>query len=135
MHERGEWRDHLAAAQLVSFEGLRWGRITPTDVDLLIDFGNRGFVLGEFKYEGRAWPLPVGQRLALQRTVDAWNRAGVAALGFVASHNADKGAAIVAAEATVVRIRWDGEWQQPKARTVAQLLDGFHAYLTTRRAA
>lgn len=133
MSERGEWRHRQRGAQLLSFSGLRWGTITPTDFDLFIDFGGRAFVLGELKY--RDAPMPRGQELALERAVDTWAHAGVPTIGFIARHHIDIGEVAVA-DAEVVKIRWAGVWRmQMELCTVASLIDRFHEYATRQNAA
>jgi hypothetical protein len=56
---RGTIRDRNAGRQLVDFRGLRWGKITPTDLDLSahrvrcsVDMGGRAFAWVEFKHKG-----------------------------------------------------------------------------------
>jgi len=44
---RGTIRNATSALQLRDYSGLCWDRITPTDIDGLIDFGGRAFVLFE----------------------------------------------------------------------------------------
>lgn len=64
---RGEIRNR-EFKQINDFSGLRYGTITPTDIDGLVEFGGRLFVLIELKYGDAA--LPVGQRLALSRLAE-----------------------------------------------------------------
>lgn len=65
--ERGIIRNRQAGRQIVDYSGLRYGNITPTDIDGFLEFGNRLFVLIELKFMGV--PLPYGQQLALERLV------------------------------------------------------------------
>ena len=65
MTEPGIFRNREYAKQLKSFSGLRFGKITPTDIDGFLDFGNNVYVFIETKH-GDA-PLPYGQKLALER--------------------------------------------------------------------
>ena len=127
-HEPGTFHARHRAEQLLSFVGLRWGKITPTDFDLFIDFGGRGFVLGEIKY--RDAPLHRGQELALERAADAWDKAGIPTLTLVASHSTDIGDVIVA-DASVVRFRWKGQWHDTKQPiTVGAAVNRFHQRCT-----
>ncbi len=59
------------AQQIKDFSGLRWGAISPTDVDALLEFSNRLFIIVETKYKNS--PIPRGQLLALERVCDAIN--------------------------------------------------------------
>lgn len=119
--ERGVYRNRDRATQLLRFDGLKWNTITPTDLDFFVDFGGRGFVLGEIKYQGN--DLTIGQRLVIERAVDAWWRAGIIAVGFFAWHSVTVGDVFVA-QAEVRKIRWRGNWH-PQVGTVAQLIDHF----------
>lgn len=65
----GEIRDAEKARQLMLFKSLRWGKISPTNIDMLLEFNDRLFVLCEAKFG--AAPLPLGQRLGLERTCAA----------------------------------------------------------------
>lgn len=133
MSERGTWRNKDRARQLLCFEGLRWGTITPTDFDLFIDFYGRGFVLGEIKHKGTS--VKRGQELALERAADAWDRAGVPCLTIVAEHDVDIGDVVVA-DAVVVRYRWGGRWSPMRRNdfTVAEILERFHRRVLRRAA-
>lgn len=121
--ERGRFHHPQRARQLLSFEGLRWGTITPTDFDLFIDYQGRAFVLAELKHEDA--PLHRGQELAIERVVDAWEKAGIPALALVASHSIDIGDVTVA-HARVVRVRWKGRWVSERRNfSVAQVIERF----------
>ena len=69
MTERGVIRNKEIAQQLRDFSGLRYGTITPTDIDAFFDFGDRLFVIVEGKYGGHS--MPHGQELALDRLCSA----------------------------------------------------------------
>ena len=109
-------RNRAQAAQLKRFDGLRWGRISPTDVDLFVEFGNRLFVVGECKY--RNAQVPTGQRLGMERIVDAVTLPPhrYAAL-LILAHNTEDGD-IDYAQTEVTRYRWLGEWKKPRREIV-----------------
>ena len=112
MSERGVIRNRAAAQQLRDFSGLRFGRITPTDIDAYLEFGGRLFVFVEAKYGGS--PLPYGQQLALERLVDAIHNPPIRyATALVVSHDT-QGADVNFSETRVRRFRWDGAWRFPK---------------------
>lgn len=98
-------REHMR--QVRDFRGLRFGSISPTDIDGLIDFGGKLCVIFELKF-GDAL-IPVGQRVALERLCDGLTRGGTPAVVLVATH--DTGADIDSAAATVVQIREHGTWR------------------------
>lgn len=64
-YERGNIKYKGRAKQINSFNGMiRRRNITPTDIDGIIDYGGKAFVILEGKY-GDA-ELPKGQRMALE---------------------------------------------------------------------
>lgn len=63
------FRSREYASQLKDFSGLRFGRISPTDIDAMLEFGDKVYVIIEAKH-GTA-DMPVGQKLALTRLTDA----------------------------------------------------------------
>lgn len=132
MAERGEFHHPARAAQMLSFVGLSFGTITPTDFDLFLDFRGRGFVLGELKYGNTT--LQRGQELALERAAEAWHRGGVPTLVLVASHTTDIGDVIVA-DAEVVRCYWRGRWRHIESHvTVKRAVAKFYAHCMERAA-
>jgi len=63
------YRNREYGSQLKDFSKLRWGAISPTDIDGLLEFSNRLFIIIETKYKNA--PIPRGQLLALERVCDA----------------------------------------------------------------
>lgn len=80
---RGKIKDRATRNIVNDMSGLRWERITPTDVDAFIDFQNRVFIFIEAK-RGET-KIQTGQRLALERLCDACSRGGVRSVVFVCS--------------------------------------------------
>lgn len=104
--ERGAIRDPKKIARLRDFTGLQFGKITPTDVDGLLEFGGRCYVLIEAK-RGNA-PLPDGQRIAYERLSDDLMVAGKPMLVL---HLVEVGTEpIDYAKCLVARARIGGEW-------------------------
>lgn len=63
--DRGVIYNRDKKRRLNTFKNLTYGKITPTDIDAFIDFGNKIFIIIEAKGEGV--PVPTGQRIALER--------------------------------------------------------------------
>ena len=123
--DRGIIRNREWASQIKIFSGLRFGKITPTDIDGFLDFDNRIFIFLEIK-RGAALP-PYGQRLALERLCDTCEKAGKSSLVLIASH--DTGGDIDAANLPVVQIRLHGKWRKPhRPMNVRQAIDDFLAW-------
>lgn len=110
MTDRGHFKNRENARQLVTFQNMRFGNITPTDIDVFMDFGDKLFVIGEAKY-GDA-QLPFGQRLAIERLCDAaHNPPHRYATAFILRHE-ETGDVDVAAT-RVTKYRWNNEWRSP----------------------
>ncbi len=120
MVERGDMRSD--EKQLVSYRDLRWGKITPTDLDGFLDFGNKIFVLIEYKY--KTTPLDGGQEKALKRLVDSTRQP---ACLIHATHDKPADQVIDGANAIVVRTYFGGCWFPDNRRTVKQVIDAFRA--------
>ena len=103
--------DHRTRAkQLISFEGMSYERgITPTDIDGMIDFGGKGLVLIELKYD--LTEIKTGQRLAIENLIDTFEKTGKKALGIVAMHRiTDCETDVVMAKCEVVELRYNFKW-------------------------
>lgn len=100
------FRNKQYAGQLKDFSGLRWGAISPTDIDGLLEFSNRLFIFVETKYKNA--PVPTGQRLALERMADCVHRCEKAAIIVVTSHESDGD--IDMGLTTVRQYRENGTW-------------------------
>lgn len=110
--DRGKVHTPYLAAQLRDFSGLRYGKITPTDIDGFMDFGNCLHVFIEAKLSGNV--LPRGQELALERLVDNCAVASINAIGIVCEHTNRVGD-IKIADCIVTKCRWRGRWQKPRS--------------------
>jgi len=116
---RGIIRNRQYGTQVQDFSGLRFGNITPTDLDGLIEYKNRGYVLIETKY--RDSKLPDGQRLALERLCDDLQRIKPTLL-IIAWHETDGD--IDVAETSVAEYRFKRKWRVRKG-TTKELITAF----------
>jgi hypothetical protein len=115
------FRNKRRARQLIEFDGLRYGTKMPMDIDAFMDFGGKAFVFIEAKY-GDA-PLPLGQRLALERLCDAIDN-GIESYVLVARHTAPSRVDVDLATALVTEYRSRGKWRNTKEpHTVREFLD------------
>ena len=116
--QRGIIKNRNYATQIKDFSGLRYGKITPTDIDGFIDFGNKLFIFMETKFKESL--LPYGQRLALERLVD--NGTVAYSLGIISEHETNGD--IDMANCIVREIRWKKVWYIPKtAKSVKETID------------
>lgn len=124
MEERGKIKNRMRAQQIRDFSGLQFGKITPTDIDGLIDFGNVGFVLIETKLTNAEFPY--GQRLAVERVVDNLAFANKDAIGIVAEHDTTPEEDIDVANCRVIEYRHNNSWLTPRnPHTVREFIDNF----------
>ena len=110
--------------QVNDFSGLRYGKITPTDIDGFLDFANTWFVFLEAKFAGAV--MPYGQRLALERLTDAVKPPQFAVL-LVSEHNHEPDEDIEMASAKVIETRYCYRWIDVGERelTVKRAIDLF----------
>ena len=121
--EPGVIRNREYATRVRDFSGLRFGTITPTDLDGLIEYKDRGYVLIEVKYgETR---LPDGQRLALERLCDDLQKTKPALLVIGSHHSRGD---IDVAQAVVTEYRYNTQWRERESR-IGPLVAGFLEYL------
>lgn len=110
------------AGQLKIFAGLKWGQISPTDIDGFLDFGDRLFVFVEVKHGG-GMP-PTGQRIALERLCDACESENRVSAVLIATHSTSKD--IPVKDLRVTRYRWRRQWRAPQEElTVQQAINRF----------
>ena len=125
--ERGVIENTKRAQQINDFSGLRYGHITPTDIDGLIEYKDKGYVILEVKYNGKE--LPYGQRLAIERITKDVAYSGKAALALIADHYvADTDSSVDVASCNVREIYYSREraWRKPKRiMTVREITDKF----------
>lgn len=121
---RGKIRNELFAKQLRDFSGLQFpNKITPTDIDLFVEFNNRIFVIGEIKYSDTK--LYYGQKLALERLSDCIGESKSVVL-FIATHNTKPEDIIPVADCPVKEYRFRKQWIVPnKPFTVREFIDWF----------
>ncbi len=106
---KGQIYNHERAQQQRDYSGLRFGNITPTDIDAVIEYKNKAYIILELKYLDAE--LPYGQRLALERLTDDLQRAGKFTLCIIARHEThDVTADIDAANSNVCELRYNQKW-------------------------
>jgi hypothetical protein len=121
---RGKITHRDRARQIKDFSKLRYGKITPTDIDGFIEYKNKAYVIFEIKLSGK--DLPRGQRIALERMADDLAKVKQNTICFVAEHNAEVSKDIQAHNAIVSEYRWESKWiKSSKRTTLKQAIDLF----------
>ena len=125
---RGKIRNICYAEQIIDFSGLRFGTITPTNIDGYMDFWGKGHVFFEAKHSD-ALP-PRGQKLAFERLVDPLAPFSIC---IIASHNAPHHEQINAAETIVTDVRFLKEWIKPDRNLNTKVvIEKFLDFVTNR---
>ena len=82
---RGVINNVARKQQINDFKDLRFGSITPTDLDGVIEYRDKAYVFYEIKYLDAE--LPHGQRLCLERLVHDTLKAGKRAIALIVEHS------------------------------------------------
>lgn len=123
MAERGVIRNLAYTRQRADFRGLRFGTITPTDIDGLIEFEGRCCIFMETKHGDT--DLPRGQRLALERNCDRWGENGIVLVMRNAT-TGNAGPTYNIASLPVVEYRYAGAWRAADgSQNCRQAIEGF----------
>lgn len=125
MTDRGIIKNSEYFSQPVLFHGLRFGRITPTDIDGVIDFGNKLFIFIETKH-GINTELQTGQRLALERIASAIQSDTKDAIVFFTWH--DFNGEIDLANTIISKYYYRNKWHYPKLSGI-KLIDAVNGML------
>lgn len=136
MVERGQIRNRALAQKIRDFSGLRYGKITPSDIDAALEFNGRLFIFIEGKRTGA--PLSYGQRLMFERLTDALDCHPVRiCTTVIVDHEDIDGVDVDYAGAIVRAYRWKGKWQQPMSqkRTLREFVDRMIAFESNMRRA
>lgn len=123
--------------QLIDFKGLELdGGIYPTDIDGLIEYHDKEYIIIEVKH-GKA-KVPVGQRVAMQRIVEDFTKIGKRAVAIVCEHNVDDvDKPVIAAYCRVREFYYGGEhrWRPPDKRmTVQEMVRNFVKFSRSKEA-
>jgi hypothetical protein len=122
--ERGVINNKDRARQLRDFSGLRYGNITPTDIDGLIEYKDIAYVIFETKFGNTE--VPRGQMIALERLCDDLQNYKHTIV-IISSHNHPVTEEIDLANSIVRQYRWRKKWidMRDNPYTVKMLVDWF----------
>jgi hypothetical protein len=130
---RGQIENRERARKIIDFTGLQYGKITPTDIDGMIDFGNNIFVFIELKYSKAE--MPFGQKLAIERLVDCCMSAGKKSIAILAKHDIENpNNDIKCSDCDVVKYYYKGQWIAPALPyNVKNMIDKFSERMDTKK--
>jgi len=124
---RGKITNPERKRQLIDFSKLKYGKITPTDIDGFIEKDNNMFMFYEYKLLDT--DMPFGQRVAYTRLVDALTDAGKQAVLFICRHNqVDTNKEINGSDCIVDSYYFHGKWHPGRNKTAKELSDSFIRY-------
>ena len=121
--ERGSIYNRDRAKQLNNFSGLRYGTITPTDIDGLIEYNNKAYILIEIKYKNNE--CPNGQRIALERLTDDLQKTGKDTICIIGTHEIENPEIDVDVATTkAIMYRRNKKWHKCDT-TTKEIIDNF----------
>lgn len=95
--------------------------MSPTDVDALIEIGDRGYIVVELKRPNAKFPT--GQRLALERMVNDFIAVGKKAVLLLAENYAeDPEEDVIVANCKIIK-QYNGTWIPPRHETVKDIVE------------
>ena len=130
MTERGVYASINRGRQLLRFDGMQYGSITPTDIDGLIEYHDKLWIVYEAKLEDKE--VSQGQKLALERFI--WNvriahKHGIALIVVHKIKDANKDIYLKDCEVRELITTENMKWRPPKFRiTVKEITDTFIRY-------
>ncbi len=126
--QRGNIKNKGRAQQINSFSGLiRRRNITPTDIDGIIDYNGKAFVIIEGKH-GNA-ELPKGQRMALENLANAMLDGNKKVVVIVFRHNVhDINQDVNVSIQLVTEIYFKRKWFSTNEKNVLQVIEIFEKY-------
>jgi len=107
-----EIRDEDLVKQIKLFKGLLWGKISPTDIDVFLEFGDKLYIFIELKYGESI--LGWGQQKAFERICDTCATKDRVSIFLLANHWCEKDEKIVVKDCIVQKYRLNGKWSDPK---------------------
>jgi len=114
-------RNSNQVKQAIDFAGIENGVMHPTDIDAVFEFDNEAIIFIEVKKEGNT--IPTGQRLVLERLVEAWRTPKAIAL-FVTHPGTDVTQDIPLQECSVIKYyTQQTKWQIMKKSPLKNILN------------
>jgi hypothetical protein len=125
-------KDRTQIQQIRSYDGMRWGRISPTDIDGFVEFDDKIFIFFEVKYSDAR--MPRGQELAFERLVDAIAPPRKAIL-IIGKHETELGNDVEFHKCKVTKFRTNGTWfKVQNERLLREVADSFIEYARAKLA-
>lgn len=121
---RGRIQSPAYRQKIVDYSGVRIGKITPSDIDGIVDVHAKGFIVTELKFVqdmDDSVELGTGQKRLAEAMIDGWERGGLKAYYLVCKHHEGSHDEIDAAGAIVEHVYCQGKWHTIPPRTLGGL--------------
>lgn len=119
------------ASQVLDFAGILDPPYAPTDIDGLIEWKNKAYIIIECKY--REKEMSKGQQIAIERMVNDFQKAGKRALAIVVEHDQENiQRSVMVANQLVRQVYFDTQkkWREPNYMcTVREVVNDFIKYI------
>lgn len=106
------------ARQVITYDGMTFNKISPTDVDGLIEYRGKAYIVYEVKYDGAE--MSQGQKLALTRMADDFKSAGKEAVLLICEHHNSAQTDVLLADTVVRELYYNGKFHRPQAKRTAK---------------
>jgi len=125
--ERGRIKHIDRYKQLISYEGLeRHRKITPTDIDGMIDYNGNAFIFIEGKLENKQ--IDFGQKKAIENVINGLCEAGKPSCCLIFRHNQKPDELIIAKDCIVSEVYYQHKWRYYNTKTVLYYVDEFEKH-------
>lgn len=122
-NERGKINNKERSLQVKDYSGLKYGAVTPSDIDGFVEFKGKLIILWELKLGDTK--IPNGQRWGLERMCDAMEKGGIPSYLLVCRHNvSDTSKDIDVSKSIVDEVRCNGRWRpSPLDMNMREMID------------
>jgi hypothetical protein len=116
-------RNRELTKQIVNFQSLTFiNNIRPTNIDALIEYQNKSYVIIEVKRKNSE--VPYGQKLAMERLCDDLQKSGKQSICIIATHESiNPNDDVFLKDTFVDSVRFNGEWITNFNITTGELLN------------
>ena len=124
-------RNPLRASQVLDFTGILPPPLAPTDIDGLVEWKDKAYVIIECKHGDKEMSL--GQKIAIERMTKDFSKAGKRAVAIVVEHNVDNiQQSVMVGDQVVRQVYYDNqkEWREPNyIVTAKEAINNFIKYV------
>lgn len=124
-------RHPARASQVLDFTGILPPPYAPTDIDGLVEWKNKAYVIIECKHGNK--DMSLGQKIAIERMTNDFSKAGKRAVAIVVEHDVDNiQQSVMVGNQLVREVFYDsqGRWRKPSHEmTAREAINDFIQYV------